>query len=425
MRVGAGMGRSGFSRYSPTHLAQIGHERPTMSADTINNEQANARLSTARRVVIKVGSALLCDDDGAVRDQFVARVAGEIAALRARGAEVVLVSSGAIAVGRRMLGLGKRMRLDEKQAASATGQVRVIRAWRMALEAHDIGVAQLLLTLDDTENRRRYINARATMNTLLELGALPIVNENDTIATNEIRYGDNDRLGAHVAQIAEADLMVILSDVDGLYTADPRRDPNAQHIGVVETISAEIETAAGGANQSAGMGSGGMASKIQAAKIASANGCATLIARGDVTSDDGAAIAPLAALSTNAARATLILPADSVENARRQWISGRLKPTGDVVVDSGAEKALRSGKSLLPAGMTKLVGQFSRGDAVRVLGEDGSVIGQGLIAFSSDDLSKILGCKSDEVEQKLGYRRRPAAIDKHDLVLQDQAGGAK
>lgn len=369
-------------------------------------------LANARRLVVKVGSAILCGADG-VRENWLATLADDIADLRRDGREVVVVTSGAIALGRRRLKLQGPLRLDEKQAASAAGQAALVEAWQAAFAPHAIPVAQILLTLDDTENRRRYLNARATFATLLELGALPLVNENDTIATAEIRYGDNDRLAAHAAQIAGAELLIILSDVDGVYDADPRRFAGAKRLPLIDRITPEIVAAAGGANAAAGVGSGGMASKIAAAEIAGAAGAATIIAAG---MDDH----PLDRIAGEGA-ATLILAPTSPAKARRQWIGARLKPLGEIRIDAGAAKALTGGASLLPAGVVSIAGEFQRGDAVLVVAPDGAAIAQGLSAYGASELRAIAGKRSDEIEKILGYRRRPAVIEKDDLALRKTA----
>ena len=371
---------------------------------------AGERLRKSRRLVVKVGSAILCGADG-VRQGWLTALAAEIATLRASSVEIVIVSSGAIALGRRQLGLGRGLRLDEKQAASAAGQAALMQAWQSAFARHETPVAQVLLTLDDTEDRRRYLNARATARTLLDLGAVPIVNENDTVATSEIRYGDNDRLAAHVAQLVEADTLLILSDVDGVYDADPRTSKNASRFDVIDAITPAIESAAAGPNAAAEVGSGGMASKLAAAKIAAQNGCATIIAPGHVE-------APLAQIREGGP-ATLIRENGSASTARLRWIAGRLKPAGEIHIDAGAEKALRAGASLLPAGVTKVVGEFSRGDAVAMIGPEGQIVGQGLCAYHRGELEQIAGRQSDEIETLLGYKRRPAAIEKNDMALNE------
>lgn len=370
---------------------------------------AQSAFAAARRLVVKVGSAILTDANGAVREDWLAALAADIASLRQKKSEIVVVTSGAIALGRKRLALKGALRLDEKQAASAAGQAALVGAWQRAFDPFGVNVAQILLTLDDTENRRRYLNARATFSTLLDLGALPLVNENDTIATAEIRYGDNDRLAAHTAQIVGADLLVILSDIDGVYDSDPRRNADARHLPLIERVTIEIERAAAGPNAAAGVGSGGMASKIAAAKIAGASGCATVIA-------EGVGKNPLAAIGSGA-KATLILPQQTREGARRQWIAGRLKPLGEITIDAGAAKALIGGASLLPAGVMRVSGDFQRGDAVTIVDQKGAALAQGLCAFSSIEIAAIAGKKSDEIEAILGYRRRPAVIEKNDLVL--------
>ncbi|WP_306253464.1 glutamate 5-kinase [Parvularcula sp. IMCC14364] len=369
-------------------------------------------ISSANRLVIKVGSALLCDAHGQPRRDWLAGLAADIDQLRKKNIEVIVVTSGAIALGKPRLGLTGVLRLDEKQAASAAGQVLLSQVWQGAFDPFGIQVAQILLTLDDTENRRRYLNARNTFRTLLDVQALPLVNENDTIATSEIRYGDNDRLAAHAAQLCEADLLVILSDVDGLYTSDPRVDPSAQLMPLVKKITPQIEALATGPNVQAGMGSGGMASKIAAAKIAGRNGCATLIAQGRRDH-------PLRALQEGAP-ATLIEPSRSPENARRQWIAGRLQPSGIINLDAGAVEAVRHGNSLLPAGVISASGDFARGDAVSLCDPAGRPVAQGLAAWSAGEIKKIAGLKSDMIEKKIGYRRRPAIVEKNDLVLMEQ-----
>lgn len=371
-------------------------------------QTAQSALAAARRIVVKVGTAILCDPAG-VRENWLAGLAADIADLRSRGREIIVVTSGAIALGRRRLGLSIPLRLDEKQAASAAGQAALVAAWQKAFDAYGIKVAQILLTLDDTENRRRYLNARATFATLIELGALPLVNENDTIATAEIRYGDNDRLAAHAAVIASADLVIILSDIDGVYDDDPRRNKAAKHLPLIESITAEIEQAAGAANGAAGVGSGGMSSKIAAAKIAAAAGAATIIA-------DGAIDRPLSAIA-GGAQSTLIVARQSPERARSQWIGGRLRPLGEIVVDDGAVKAVAGGKSLLAAGVVNVRGDFQRGDVVRLVDSSGIAFAQGLASFGALEIAAIAGRKSEDIETILGYKRRPAIVEKDNLAL--------
>ena len=369
-------------------------------------------LVTARRLVVKIGSELLAEENGEVRRPWLAALADDVARCRSRGQEVILVSSGAIAVGRRHLGLaGRRLRLEEKQAAAATGQIRLANAYQEALARHGITVAQILLTPDDTEERRRHLNARATFAQLLALGAVPVVNENDTIATAEIRFGDNDRLAARVAQMASADMLVLLSDIDGLYTADPRKDPNASHVAVVCEIGPQIEQMAGEA--APGYSSGGMVTKIAAARIAMAAGCRMLIAKGRAA---GAAAGPLAELEAGG-RATLFLPRGEPRSARKAWIAAAVNPSGAVVVDDGAAGALQRGTSLLPAGVVAVEGVFERGDAVIVRTRSGAEAGRGLSAYSSTDIRRIAGHKSNEIVDILGYRGRDEIIHRDDLVV--------
>ncbi len=373
------------------------------------------RLANCRRLVVKVGSSLLADDDGTIHSAWMRAFAEDIARLRGRGVDVMIVSSGAIAVGRRQLGLARgprnrALKLEESQAAAATGQIQLAHAWQEALAAHAVPVAQVLLTIDDTENRRRYLNARSTIGTLLRLGVLPVINENDTVATEEIRFGDNDRLAGRVAQMMGADVCVLLSDVDGLYTGDPSRVADVTHVAEVADITAETEAMAG-APRSAD-GSGGMVTKLAAARIAMASGCSLAIARG---SD----VHPLLALE-NGARCTWFLPGAEPKAARKQWIGGNMKPAGTVVVDDGAARALAAGKSLLPAGVTDVDGRFERGDLVYVTNSSGDVLGRGLCAYSDADARQIRGHKSREIERLLGYRGRDEMIHRDDLVLAER-----
>jgi glutamate 5-kinase len=369
-------------------------------------------LAASRRLVVKIGSALLAAENGELRQPWLAALADDVARCRERGQEVILVSSGAIAVGRRQLGLaGRRLRLEEKQAAAATGQIRLAHAYQEALARHRITVAQILLTPDDTEERRRHLNARATFAQLLALGAVPVVNENDTIATAEIRFGDNDRLAARVAQMTSADMLVLLSDIDGLYTADPRNDPNARHVPIVREIGTEIEAMAGEAPL--GYSSGGMVTKIVAARIAMSAGCRLLIAKGKTA---GSGAGPLADLEAGA-RATLFLPGGEPRSARKAWIAGAINPTGTLIVDDGAARALQRGTSLLPAGVVAVEGLFERGDAVIIRTRSGAEAGRGLSAYSSADIRCIAGHKSSEIAEILGYRGRDEIIHRDDLVM--------
>jgi len=368
-----------------------------------------SRLAAARRVVVKVGSALLVEKStGSVNRAWLESLADDIAALRIRGQEVVLVSSGAIALGRRELKLlAGRLKLEESQAAAAVGQIRLAHAWKEVLERRGLTVAQVLLTLGDTEQRRRYLNARNTLETLLRLGAIPVINENDTVATAEIRYGDNDRLGARDAQMVRTDCNVLLSDVDGLYAADPTRDPEAPFIAEVQRITPEIEAMAGGS--SSDVGSGGMATKVMAARIAVAAGCHLCIAAGRESH-------PLARIESGA-RCTWFLAEASPVTVRKQWIAGMLKPAGELAVDEGAVRALRAGRSLLPAGVVTVKGPFDRGDALVVRDLQGTEIARGLAAYSSTEAERIRGRRSGDLEALLGYRGRDEMIHRDDLVL--------
>jgi len=376
---------------------------------------AAAALAGAKRLVVKIGSALLVDDGGLVRHAWLNALVDDIVRCRVRGQEVIIVSSGAIAVGRRHLGLaGRALRLEEKQAAAATGQIRLAHAYQEALGRHGITVAQILLTPDDTEARQRHLNARATFEQLLELGAVPVVNENDTIATAEIRFGDNDRLAARVAQMTSADMLVLLSDIDGLYSADPRHDPTARHIPLVSEITAEIEAMAGSAPP--GYSSGGMVTKLAAARIAMGAGCHMIIAQGRPRSHG-----PLAAIEAGA-KASLFLPRAEPRSARKAWIAGAVNPAGAVIVDDGAARALRQGKSLLPAGVVAIEGSFERGDCVVVRTRAGNEAGRGLSAYASGDIQRIAGHKSGEIATILGYRGRDEIIHRDDLVLTETPG---
>lgn len=368
-----------------------------------------SELAQARRIVVKVGSALLVAADGTPNRAWLNALAVDIARMRARGQQTLIVSSGAVALGRRRLGLTRRaLTLPEKQAAAAAGQSALMRAWEEALEPHGLSAAQILLTRDDTEVRRRWLNARATVETLLELGVVPVVNENDTVVTEEIRYGDNDRLAARVAQMIGADALVLLSDIDGLYTADPRRDPAATHIARLSQLTPEIEAMAGGANAGAGVGTGGMATKLAAARIAQSAGCATLITL-------GARPAPLGAVE-DGAKATIIEPAVTPGAAYKAWIAGSLAPAGTILVDEGAARALQAGKSLLAAGVRRIEGRFGKGDAVSIRLEDGTEIGRGLARYDAAEAERICGLRSDAIEGVLGYTSGPV-IHADDLAV--------
>jgi len=366
-------------------------------------------LAEARRLVVKIGSALLVDDrSGDLRRTWLHALADDVARCVERGQEVLIVSSGAIAAGRRHLGLlGSSLKLEEKQAAAATGQIRLAHAYQEALARHRLTVAQILLTPEDTEVRRRHLNARATLNQLLALKAVPVINENDTVATAEIRFGDNDRLAARVAQMVSADTLLLFSDIDGLYTDDPRKNPSARRLPEVRELTPEIEAMAGEAPP--GMSSGGMVTKLAAARIAMAAGCRMAIARGDP-------LHPMRALEEGG-RATWFLASASPLTARKRWIAASLNPTGAVIVDEGAAAALLRGTSLLPAGIVAIQGSFERGDTVLVRGRDSRVLGRGLSAYSSTDAARIAGHRSSSIEAILGYRGRDEVIHRDDLVL--------
>ncbi|HLQ07950.1 MAG TPA: glutamate 5-kinase [Steroidobacteraceae bacterium] len=380
---------------------------------------SSAPLTQARRIVVKVGSALLVDGDtGRVNRAWLETLVEDLVRLRKRGQRVILVSSGAIALGRRRLGLKPGvLRLEESQAAAAVGQIRLAHAYKELLEGCDVTVAQVLLTLEDSERRRRYLNARATLESLLALGALPVINENDTVATAEIRYGDNDRLAARVAQMAGADCLVLLSDVEGLYSADPNREPGARFIHEVPQITPEIEAMAG--RSASQVGSGGMAAKIAAARIAMAAGCHMCIAAGVHRH-------PLRRIEEGA-DCTWFVPSATPAAARKQWIAGTLRPAGAITIDAGAQRALLEGRSLLPAGVTAARGRFDRGDTVSVLAADGAEIARGIVAYSDVDAARIMGRRSSQIADILGFRGRDEMIHRDDLVLmrQEAAGAAE
>ena len=367
-----------------------------------------SRLDKARRIVVKIGSALLVDSKtGTIKASWLSSLIDDLADARVKGAEIIIVSSGAIALGRRTLGLPKgALRLEQKQAAAAVGQIALAQAWTEALRTRNMVAAQVLVTLTDTEERRRYLNARATLSTLLEQGAVPVINENDTVATSEIRYGDNDRLAARVASMMSADCLVLLSDIDGLYTAPPNQK-GATFLPVVEEITAEIEAMAGKPISS--VGSGGMITKIEAGKIALGAGCNMVIASGHE-------MHPMKRI-LDGARCTWFVANASALQSRKRWIAGTLQPIGHLVVDDGAAAALAKGKSLLPAGVRKVEGSFARGDTVSVVAPNGREIARGLVAYDAGDAAKILGLKSSEIEKVLGFRARDELIHRDDMVL--------
>jgi glutamate 5-kinase len=373
-----------------------------------------ASLATARRLVVKIGSALLVDSStGRMRREWLDALADDVAMLRARGTEVIIVTSGAVAAGREHLGLvGRPLRLEEKQAAAATGQIRLAHAYQETLARHKITVAQVLVTLEDTESRRRHLNARATIDTLLKLGAVPVINENDTVATAELRFGDNDRLAARVAQMISADTLVLLSDIDGLYTADPRKDPAATLIPEVRELTPEIVGMAG--EPPPGYSSGGMVTKIVAARVAMGAGCRMVIAKGQ-------RLNPLAGLmnppAQGGAPCTWFVPSAEPSSARKAWIGGHLNAAGALVVDDGAAAALAKGASLLPAGVRAVEGEFERGDVVAVRDGAGRELGRGLSAYGADEARRIAGRRSADIEDILGYRGRDEMIHRDDLAL--------
>lgn len=364
-----------------------------------------------RRVVVKIGSGLLAAADGQVNREWLGGIGEDVEGLRSSGPEVLIVSSGAIAIGCRLLGIDRRRaRLEMLQAAAAAGQVQLVYAYQEALKVHGLPVAQVLLTLEDTENRRRFLNAKGTLEKLLEHGVVPVINENDTVATDEIRYGDNDRLAARVAQMVMADALVLLSDIDGLYTSDPRRDADAQHVPEVSRVTDEQLAMAGGSRSVDG--SGGMATKLQAARIATHAGCITIVA-------DGKVARPIRALA-DGARCTVFHAQGTPAAVRKQWLAGALKVRGVLQLDAGAAAALASGSSLLPVGVVGVTGPFSRGDPVLLVNGDGKELGRGLVAYESDEAARIAGCRSDEIESRLGYRGRSVMVHRNDLILNDR-----
>ena len=367
-----------------------------------------ATLTDAKRLVIKIGSALLVDrNTGKLRADWLAALAEDVARVRARGTDVILVSSGSIALGRNALGLpATELTLEQSQAAAAVGQIQLAHAYDGALAAHGLRAAQVLVTLEDSADRRRYLNSRNTLETLLSLGAVPIVNENDTVATDEIRYGDNDRMAAQVAVTAGADTLILLSDVDGFYSGNPAQDPSATRFDVIAEITPEIEAMAGDAGS--GLSKGGMKTKLMAAKTATAAGCDMAITEGSVCN-------PLKALEDGAA-ATWFTAQGDPQQKRKAWIAA-MKPRGQITVDSGAEKALGEGSSLLAAGVTGVTGRFKRGDAVAVVNTEGRVLGQGLTRYDATDAARIKGLRSLQIEPVLGYPGRGPLIHRDDMAF--------
>ncbi len=367
-------------------------------------------IADAKRVVIKIGSSLLVDNKtGAIHRQWLNSLVDDIVKCWQRGQDVVIVSSGAIALGRRHLHLMHHpLQLEEKQASAAVGQIRLAHAYHEALEKHGITVAQILLTLDDSENRKRYLNAKNTLDTLLKLRVIPVINENDTIATAEIRFGDNDRLAARVAQMVSADTLVLLSDIEGLYTANPRLDSKATLIPEVTQLTPEILAMAG--DSATQFGSGGMITKLAAAKIALASGCRMVIAAGKHLS-------PLTQID-EVGNNTWFIPSTTPINARKIWIAQHLKPHGTITIDAGAVNALRQGKSLLSVGVIDIQGEFNKGDAICIVDAAKNEIARGLINYSSHEAKKIIGRKSSEYESILGYSGCEEMIHRNDLVVQ-------
>jgi len=369
---------------------------------------SGVKLNKLRRLVVKIGSSLLITRDGRLDRDWLSGLAEDIAALRSGNGQVLIVSSGAIAIGSNVLGINpRRSRLDELQAAAAAGQVQLVHAYQEALGEHGVAAAQVLLTLEDTENRRRFLNAKGTLGKLLEHRIVPVINENDTVATEEIRYGDNDRLAARVAQMVMADGLVLLSDVDGFYTADPAKHPDAEHIATVAKIRDEMFAFAGESRSE--FGSGGMATKLQAARIATRAGCSTIVASGTVER-------PLQALAQGG-KCTVFNAAGTPAAARKQWLAGILEVRGELHMDPGAATALANGNSLLPVGLVEVIGDFRRGDVVTLVGANGEELGRGLAAYASDEAAEIIGCRSAQIEPKLGYRGRTVMVHRDDLVL--------
>ncbi|AJY44484.1 glutamate 5-kinase [Martelella endophytica] len=365
-------------------------------------------LSHYRRIVIKIGSALLVDRERGLKREWLDRLCDDIAALKAAGVDVLVVSSGAVALGRTVLHThAGALKLEEAQAAAAVGQIGLAGAWTESLRQHDILAGQILLTLQNTEERRQYLNARATIRQLLKLSAVPIINENDTIATSEIRYGDNDRLAARVATMIGANLLILLSDIDGLYTAPPHLDPEARFLPEIEAITPEIEAMAGGAASE--LSRGGMRTKIEAGKIATVAGCAMIIASGKIDH-------PLKAIE-NGERHSLFHAAGEPVNARKTWIAGQLLPAGTIHIDDGAVAALKRGNSLLSAGVVSVDGHFSRGDTVAIVNAQGGEIARGLSGYDSDEARAIAGVKTGGIEAILGYPARAAMVHRDDLVM--------
>lgn len=380
----------------------------------LSPQSPSTLLSNARRIVVKIGSALVVSPDGRPRMAWLEAMAADVKACVDRGQQILVVTSGAVGLGRRALKISDTARpgsipLARKQAAAAVGQFYLFSAWNGAFSAQGITAAQILLTTFETENRRMHLNARATIDTLLTEEIVPIINENDTVSTGEMRYGDNDRLAARVAQMIEADVLILLSTTDGLYTADPTADPSAVHIPYVGRITDEHVRMAGDAVP--GLSTGGMRSKLEAARLATRSGTAMVIAK-------GMDLSPLSALARDDLRATVFAAHGTPQSARKRWIQGSVRPRGTLVIDEGARKALEGGSSLLPVGVVKIEGTFNRGDAVRIVGESGKLLGVGLCAYGSDDACKMIGRRSEDLPETLGYVGRNEMVHRDHLALQ-------
>lgn len=369
----------------------------------------NLHLNQARRIVIKIGSALLIDGKNAcVRQSWLESLIEDIIHLRQQNCQILIVSSGAIALARYKLKLNRyKLRLDEKQAAAAIGQIKLAQTWHEAFAAHKITTAQILLTLDDTETRLQYSNARSAIETLLKLNCIPIINENDTVATSEIRFGDNDRLAARVAEMVKADRLILFSDIDGLYTADPKTNPSAKHLASIPELTPQIYAMGGKALT--GYSSGGMATKLAAAKIATTAGCAMAIAYGKL-------LHPLKALQEGA-RCSWFFPNRKPYPARKRWIAGSISTKGTIFIDNGAEKALKNGKSLLPAGIIKVEGHFQRGDIIKIANKNGKIVGNGISAYDSSEITQIIGLQTDKINSQLGWDGPNEVIHHDDMVI--------
>mgnify|MGYP005686182171 FL=1 len=370
----------------------------------------NNLIQTSKRIIIKIGSALLIDKEkGTLRKKWLETLAIDIFNLIRLNKEVIIVSSGSIALGKKQLSLKNNLTLDEKQAAAATGQISLAHAWKEVMLEHGLNVAQILLAPDDTETRRKHLNARATLIKLLELGVLPVINENDTVSTEEIKFGDNDRLAARVAQMCSADLLILLSDINGLYSSDPNKNKNATLIEEVTEISTEIESMAGPANSK--ISSGGMVTKIEAAKISMNAGCHMIIC-------DGRLDNPLLKLEENEKTFSWFKAKDHPLNLRKQWISGALHAKGKIIIDSGATQAIKKGFSILPAGIVKTEGHYEKGDLIKIIDQNETFVGTGLTYFNNSEVELIKGSKSENIEKILGYRGKDEVVHRDDLVLE-------